>query len=266
MDCSTSSGRRTAATSARSQSNDVTDVLDPLRGWHRRTAIATLRSLFRFAKKRGLAFANPTTRLRAENVESSMLPMTDAEVQAVTQIAVNPPQRLIIALAAIHAARPASIRNLMLDDLDRPNRRITLAGHTQRLDELTHRALRTWLDHRRVTWPHTPNRHVLISQRTALGAEPISKGYFAWNLQRHGVHLERVRGDRILHEALTIGPDPLHLAMVFNLSHTTANRYAAIAQNLLDDQLDHRRRAVAIRTTRLRRTHRHHRAWFENGR
>ena len=44
-------------------SNDVTDVLDPLRGWHRRTAIATLRSLFRFAKKRGLAFANPTTRL-----------------------------------------------------------------------------------------------------------------------------------------------------------------------------------------------------------
>jgi len=48
-----------------------------------------------------------------------------------------------------------------------------------------------------------------------------------------------VRGDRILHEALTIGPDPLHLAMVFNLSHTTANRYAAIAQNLLDDQLDH---------------------------
>src|SRR5450759_3512690 len=113
-------------------SNDVTDVLDPLRGWHRRTAIAALRSLFRFAKKRGLAFANPTTRLRAENVESSMLPMTDAEVQAVTQIAVNPPQRLIIALAAIHAARPASIRNLMLDDLDRPNRRITLAGHTQR--------------------------------------------------------------------------------------------------------------------------------------
>jgi len=48
-----------------------------------------------------------------------------------------------------------------------------------------------------------------------------------------------LRGDRILHEALTIGPDPLHLAMVFNLSHTIANRYAAIAQNLLDDQLGH---------------------------
>ena len=31
-------------------------------------------------------------------------------------------------------------------------------------------------------------------------------------------------------------PDPLHLALVFNLSHTTASRYAAIAQDLLDDQ------------------------------
>jgi len=27
--------------------------------------------------------------------------------------------------------------------------------------------------------------------------------------------------------------------MVFNLSHATANRYATIAQKLLDDQLDH---------------------------
>jgi hypothetical protein len=62
---------------------------------------------------------------------------------------------------------------------------------------------------------------------------------FAWNLRRHGVNLERIRGDRILHEALTAGSDPLHLALVFNLSHTTASRYAVIAQKLLDDQLEH---------------------------
>jgi hypothetical protein len=69
--------------------------------------------------------------------------------------------------------------------LDLPNRRITIAGHTQRLDELTHRALRAWLDQRRTAWPHTPNRHVLISQATALGVEPISKGYLQFRLQRH---------------------------------------------------------------------------------
>jgi integrase len=218
---------------------DVAAVLDPLCGWRRRTAIAALRSLFRYAKKRGLIFANPTTRLRAEPLGSSLLPMTDVQIRAVTQIAGTPPLRLIIALAAIHAAGPGVIRNLMLDDLDLPNRRITLAGRTQRLDDLTHRVMRIWLDQRRALWPRTPNRHVLISQRTALGTDPVSQSYFAWHLQRHGVRLERLRADRILHEALTVRPDPLHLAMVFNVSHTTANRYATIAQTLLDDQLEH---------------------------
>ncbi|MGW6317652.1 hypothetical protein [Streptomyces sp. NPDC055099] len=51
-----------------------------------------------------------------------------------------------------------------------------------------------------------------------------------------GGYLECIRGDRVLREALAGGADPLHLALVFNLSHTTASRYAAIARNLLDDQ------------------------------
>jgi hypothetical protein len=165
--------------------------------------------------------------------------MTDAEIRAVEQVAVSPAQRVIVALIAVHAARPESILNLLLDDLDLPNRRITLAGHTQRLGDLTYRTLQAWLDQRRATWPHTPNRHVLISERTALGTEPISKGYLTGHLQRHGVNLERIRGDRILHEALTVGADPLHLSLVFNLSHTTATRYAALAEQLLDDPAAH---------------------------
>ena len=40
----------------------------------------------------------------------------------------------------------------------------------------------------------------------------------------------------MLHEALTAGPDPLHLALVFNLSHTTASKYTLIACDLLTDQ------------------------------
>jgi hypothetical protein len=50
----------------------VTDViagLSPLCGWQRRNAIAAPRSLFRFAKKRGLIFANPTTRLKTEDIQ-----------------------------------------------------------------------------------------------------------------------------------------------------------------------------------------------------
>jgi hypothetical protein len=146
----------------------------------------------------------------------------------------------MIALAAVHAARWAAIRVLTLDDIDLPSRRITIAGHSQRLGDLSHQALRAWLDHRRATWPHTPNKHVLISQRTALGTDPVSGGFLTWYLARHGVSIERIRRDRVLHEALTARADPLHLALVFGISQTAASQYALIAHSILTD-CDHDR-------------------------
>lgn len=215
---------------------DVTTALDALIGWPRRAAMTALRSLFRFATKRGLVFANPTARLHDPDGERSLpLPMTDAEIRAIEQITVTPAQRLVVALAGVHAARTTTIRHLTLEDLDLPNRRITLAGHAQRLGELTHQALLTWLEQRRTIWPRTPNRHVLITRGTALGLGPVGHNYLTDRLLPLGVDLEHIRTDRVLHEALTVGPDPLHLVLVFNLAHTTANRYAAFAQNILDD-------------------------------
>ena len=82
--------------------------------------------------------------------------MTEDEIRAVEQAITLPGHRLIVALAAVHAARWEAIRDLTLDDLDLPSRRITIAGHPQRLGDLSHKALRAWLDHRRATWPHTP--------------------------------------------------------------------------------------------------------------
>jgi integrase len=207
-------------------------VLDSLRGHQLRTAAVAVRLLFRFAKKRGLGFANPALRLKAGDPCGRLPPMTDAEIRAVEQAVTSPAQRLIVALAAVHAARWAAIRDLTLDDLDLPNCRITIVGHRQRLGELTHRALRAWLGHRRATWPHTPNRHVLIWGKTALGTRSVTRSYLNWNLQRHGVSIERIRRDRVLHEALTARADPLHLALVFGLSHTTASRYTLIPCDL----------------------------------
>jgi hypothetical protein len=217
---------------------DITTALEPLRGHQHRCTVVALRSLFRFAKKRGLIFSNPTTHLKATRVEPTLMPLTDNEIRAVEQAATDPAQRLIVALAAVHAARTATIRHLTLDDLDLPNRRITLAGHNQRLGELTLRALRAWIEHRRAAWPHSPNQHVLVSTRTAIGTAPVSHVYVQDEMRGLGVKVDRIREDRILHEALTVGPDPLHLSLVFNLSLSTASRYAAIAQRLLDDQLD----------------------------
>ena len=212
---------------------DIGAELGKLRGWQLGTTISALRSLFRFAKKRGLIFANPAQRLKAASPEPSLLPMTDDEIRAVEQAITHPGQRLIIALAAVHAARWEAIRALTLDDLDLPNRRITIAGHPQRIGDLSHKALRAWLDHRRATWPHASNRHVLISHRTALGDAPVSRGYVNFHLKPHGVSVERIRRDRFLHEALTGRPDPLHLTLMFGISDRPASQYARIACDLL---------------------------------
>jgi hypothetical protein len=212
---------------------DIRAGLDKLRGHQLCTTITAVRSLFRFAKKRGLIFANPAQRLKAGAPEPSLLPMTEDEIRAVEQAITLPGQRLIVALSAVHVARWEAIRALTLDELDLPNRRITIAGHPQRLGDLSHRALRAWLDHRRATWPHTPNRHVLISEKTALCDGPVTRGYLSWNLQPHGVSIERIRRDRVLHEALTGRPDPLHLTLMFGISQSAASKYTLIACNLL---------------------------------
>jgi len=212
---------------------DIMAGLDKLRGHQLCTTISAIRSLFRFARKRGLIFANPAQRLKAGVPEPSLLPMTADEIRAVEQVITLPGQRLIIALAAVHAARWEAIRALTLDDLDLPSRRIAIAGHPQRLGDLSHQALRAWLDHRRAAWPHTPNRHVLISKRTALGDAPVSRGYVNFHLKPHGVSVERIRRDRILHEALTGRPDPLHLSLMFGISERPASQYARIARDLL---------------------------------
>ena len=219
-------------------SGDVDTVLEPLHGHQRCNAITALRSLFRFAKRRGLTFADPTRHLRGgRGADRIVLPMTAEEIGAAGQAAVTPAQRLAIALSAVHATRPKAIRELTLDDIDLSRRRLTIAGHRQPLGELTRNALLAWLGYRRATWPDTANRHVLVSRISALGTGPVSPDYPGKH-QLHGISLERIRRDRILQEALAAGADPLHLALVFNIDHTNALAYANAACNLLSSPAD----------------------------
>jgi hypothetical protein len=162
--------------------------------------------------------------------------LTDNEIRAIEVAATNPAQRLIVALAAGRAARAGSIRLLTLDDFDLANHRVTLTGHTERLGDIALHALRAWLKHRKTTWPHSPNRHVLVSERTAIAKTPVSQVHLQRQMRSLGVTIDRIRQDRILHEALNAGADPLHLSLMFNLSISTTSRYAEIAQHLLDDE------------------------------
>ncbi|MEV7550358.1 hypothetical protein AB0N89_12100 [Amycolatopsis sp. NPDC089917] len=91
-----------------------------------------------------------------------------------------------------------------------------------------------WLDHRRTTWPRTANPHLLISAQSALGFEPVSHYYLKRHLLLRGVHLERVRADRLLAEADATDGDALHLATLFGLEPTTAMAYANAALALIE--------------------------------
>jgi hypothetical protein len=64
-----------------------------------------------------------TLRGAGRGVVRSLLAMTTAEIDAVR----CPAQRLVVALSAVHAARGAAIRALLLDDVDLSGRTITLA-------------------------------------------------------------------------------------------------------------------------------------------
>lgn len=216
---------------------DLAAAVTYLEGHRLRNTVCALRSLFRFAKKYRQVFTDPARQLKAPNVRDIarvLLPMTDEQIQQVELAAATPAQRLVVALAAVHAARATPIRMLTLDDLDLAERRITIDGHSQRLGDLVHRLLGEWLAHRQATWPNTANRHILISQRTALGTEPVTEYYLKKQLLLRGIHLERIRSDRVLQEALAVGPDPLHLTVVFNLSFDTAMTYTQIARAVLD--------------------------------
>ena len=214
--------------------DDILAVAAARHGNDRHYTLSVLRSLFRHCTKTGTIFRDPAARVPVGRHDYSLaLPLPAEQLQAVAAAAVTPVVRVAIALAAIHAARPNAIRRLHVDDIDLGNRRLTVAGRSRPLDDLTRHVLLDWLDYRRARWPDTANPHVLITQQTANETGPVSPAWMARTFGGLGSTLEQLRVDRQLDEALTRGPDPLHLAAVFDIDAKTAVRYANNARQLL---------------------------------
>ena len=117
---------------------DVTTATEALTGSLRNQTFTALRSLFRHCKKTGRIFNDPTRGINIGRRPLHLIqPLLPQEIDQATAAALTPAARLALALAAVHAARPKTIRELHLDDLDLGNRRLTLAGKTRPLDDLT---------------------------------------------------------------------------------------------------------------------------------
>ncbi|MET7426648.1 hypothetical protein [Dactylosporangium sp. NPDC005555] len=205
------------------------------RGSRRHITLSILRSLFRHCKKTGTIFRDPTTRIRPNRVEpTAILPLRPDDIREAINAATTPAHRVAVVLATVHAARSKDILSLRLDDIDLGNRRLGITGRIRPLDDLTHHVILEWLDERRTRWPHTANPHLLINRLTALKTGPVSRVWVTrafWGLT---ATLERLHVDRQLEEALTHGPDPLHLTAVFGIHENTAVRYSQAARQILD--------------------------------
>jgi hypothetical protein len=70
-----------------------------------------------WTKRNGLIFRDPTSRIKVGRYEYAVLqPLVPEPVDRSVAAATTPATRLILALAAVHAARVAQIANLMLDE------------------------------------------------------------------------------------------------------------------------------------------------------
>ncbi|MCW2932780.1 MAG: hypothetical protein JWM19_3742 [Actinomycetia bacterium] len=213
---------------------DILAAAGSLLGHERHYTLSVIRSLFRHCKKNRTIFRDPAARIRVgEKPRNVILPLADDEISQAVSAARDERDRLVLALAAIHAARPKAIRDLQLDDVDLGNRRLTIAGRTRPLDDLTRDMILDWLGYRRQRWPSTANLHLIINQQTAMETGPVSHVKITESFRGQAATLERLRVHRQLDEALTRGPDPLHLASMLGLDPKTAIRYAENARQLL---------------------------------
>lgn len=219
---------------------DVRRIGDELQGLQRKRTVVALRSLFGFAHRQGRIFTNPTAGIRVRGDGAVRLPQpVPAEQYArAADISMTAARRVLLALVVIHAARPMHLAALTLDDVDLPNRRISIAGNVRHLDDLTRRAIENYLHYRREQWPNTANTHLLLTQRTAHDHRPVSNYWLRSHFRDLKVTLNQLRIDRQLEEALAHGPDPLHLAAVFGIAENTAIRYARAARQLLESALE----------------------------
>src|SRR6266566_8071683 len=117
---------------------DIIAATEPLSGSRRRQTLTALRSLFGHCKKTGRIFRDPTSGVHDGQRPLILIqPLQPAEIDQATAAAVTPAARPALALAAVHAARPRTIRELHLDDIDPGNRRLVIAGRARPLDDLT---------------------------------------------------------------------------------------------------------------------------------
>ncbi|MYX84747.1 MULTISPECIES: site-specific integrase [unclassified Streptomyces] len=213
----------------------IEDVLEPLRGTAARNIHVGLRSMLRALKRERLIFRDPARTVVLVVARHLPAPLPSDRLRGLLDKVPGVRDKLIVALAAVHALPTGQIRRLRLEDLDRARgqlqvRRPGRLDHTVYLDELTMSLATAWIIERTERWPDCTNPHLIVSRQTAVNdLHPlVSVEVMRTPFKRGGVNADKLRQDRLFDEARHTA-DPVRLVRVFGLSNETATKYVHVA-------------------------------------
>jgi hypothetical protein len=106
-------------------------------------------------------------------------------------------------------------------------RRLHHRGTSRPLDDFTAEAIHDYQRYRNARWSRSSNPH--LPQQTANRDTPVSRFWLKRLFNGLPATADSLRQDRVLEEATVAGPDPLHIATMFNLSAETSQRYTRAA-------------------------------------
>ncbi|MFE4023247.1 hypothetical protein ACFXPZ_38625 [Streptomyces sp. NPDC059101] len=209
---------------------DVKKAVEDRPGSPSRSAHAGLRSMFRALRRERVIFHDPARSVHLGSKTSVPRLVPSDKIAGILDAVPSAFGKLCVALVAIHAVRPLTLRTLLTSDLNRARGRLRTGSRLVYLDDLTLKLIAAWLRDRHRQWPHSTNPHLLVTRRTAMHAEqpPINRFAVLYHFRFTGLTAQQLWSDRILDEARET-EDPIHLMRVFGLSATTAVKYVQTA-------------------------------------
>ncbi len=189
---------------------------------YRRLHGQALRSIFGILKAHKAIFVNPTSGLApTDNPPLAPAPVDLDQVRDALASR-DPARAAVVALTVFHGLTNHQLRELRLVDVG--DQHVTVDGRSIPLAQWARQRIAAWLDHRNRKWPESANPHLFIHFRTAGRLEPVGNRWIYLTVGMPG-GTQRLRADRILHEAAATEGDARRLCDLFGIGINQASRY-----------------------------------------